>query len=235
MVPPRLEVREKGLLPYADGLVLQEQTREEVRRGSVDGVILALRHPPTLTLGRRARFEEVHVSRAERRRLGVELYYVERGGGATYHGPDQAVVYPIVHLSRLGIGVEDVIQCLADATLRYLRGFEVEASWDDSRPGVYVAGAKIASVGLQVSLGITMHGLAVHIGPNLSGFSLIDPCKCPNLEVTSLSRLADRVVDPDAAAASLARLVADGLQTLARSDKISTGLGRTRRPRGDPD
>lgn len=232
----RLEVRERGLVPYLEGLALQEEAREEVCRGGVDGVILALRHPPTLTLGRRARFEEVHVSRVDRRRLGVELYYVDRGGGATYHGPDQAVVYPVVHLERLKMGVEDLILRLADATLSFLAGSGVRASWDPSRPGVYVEGAKIASVGLQVSHGVTMHGLAVNIGADLSGFSLIDPCKSPDLVVTSLWRVTGGAsCHPDEAAASLARRLAEDLRIRPRSGTMRLPARRTRRSRGEPD
>ncbi len=230
---PILVVREVGLVPYPEGLVLQDRAREEVLAGRVAGVILALRHPPTLTLGRRARWEEVHVSREERRRLRVELYYADRGGGATYHGPDQAVVYPVVHLDRLGLGVQDLLRCLAEATLAFLAGEGVAAAWDPERPGVYVGGAKIASVGLGVSQGITTHGLAVNIGPDIAGFDLIDPCKSPGLAVTSLSGVTGRALDPDAVAASLARAVADGLRAIARSGRIVCAAHRSRRPRSD--
>ncbi len=218
-----------------EGLRFQEEAREEVLAGRADGVILALRHPPTLTLGRRAKWDEVHVSREERRLRGVELYYVDRGGGATYHGPDQAVVYPVVHLERLGIGVEDLLRCLADVTLAFLAREGVAATWDPSRPGVYVEGAKVASVGLHVSQGIVTHGLAVNIGPDVAGFSLIDPCKSPGLAVTSLSRVTGRALDPDAVAASLARAVADSLRAIARSGRIKIAARPTRRSRGDRD
>lgn len=231
---PTIVIREVGLVPYPEGLVLQDEAREEVLAGVADGVILAVRHPPTLTLGRRARWEEVHVSAEERRRLRVELYYADRGGGATYHGPDQAVVYPVVHLDRLGLGVEDLLRCLADATLAFLAGEGVAAAWDPERPGVYVGGAKIASVGLHVSQGVTTHGLAVNIGPDIAGFDLIDPCKSPGLVVTGLSRVTGLARDPDAVAASLARDVADRLRALARSDTMNTAR-RTRRSRGDRD
>lgn len=231
---PTLVIREAGLVSYPEGLRIQEEARGDVLAGRADGVILALRHPPTLTLGRRARWEEVHVSREERRRLRVALYYADRGGGATYHGPDQAVVYPVVHLDRLGLGVEDLLRCLADATLAFLAGEEVAATWDPARPGVYVGGAKIASVGLHVSQGISTHGLAVNIGPDIAGFSLIDPCKSPGLAVTSLSGVTGRALDPDAVAASLARAVADGLRDIARSGTMPAAR-RTRRSRGERD
>lgn len=232
---PTIIIRERGLVPYPEGLRLQGEAREDVLAGRADGVILALRHPPTLTLGRRARWDEVHVSREERRRRGIELYYADRGGGATYHGPDQAVVYPVVHLERLRIGVEDLLRCLADATLAFLAREGVAAVWDPSRPGVYVEGAKVASVGLHVSQGVVTHGLAVNIGPDIAGFSLIDPCKSPGLAVTSLSRVTGRSRDPDVVAASLAQAVAGGLLAIARSDRMRTANRRTRRSRGDPD
>ncbi len=218
-----------GLVPYPDGLRLQEEASEEVLAGHAHGIILALRHPPTLTLGRRARMEEVHVSRVARRLAGVDLYYTERGGGATYHGPDQAVVYPVVHLDRLGLRVEDLLDCLRDATLAFLLGAGIQAFWDRERPGVYVEGAKIASVGLHVSRGVTTHGLALNVGPDLAGFQWIDPCKCPGLLVTSLFAVTGHPDNPDRVAAHLARSVAARLRTLARSGTMRSGLRQTGR------
>lgn len=225
-------VREKGLVPYPQGLRLQEEARDEVLRGLLDGVILALRHPPTLTIGRRALVDEVLISRIYRRAIGVDLYYVERGGGATYHGPDQAVVYPVVHLERLGLGVRDLLGCIADATIAYLASEGVEASWDPTRPGVYVGGAKIASVGMLVSRGVTMHGVAVNIGPEVAGFGLIDPCNSPGLAVTSLASVSGRHPNPDEASRTLAGLVADRLRDASRSGTMKTAFTTRRSPGG---
>ncbi|MBM4398200.1 MAG: octanoyltransferase, partial [Deltaproteobacteria bacterium] len=94
-------VRQLGLVPYPAGLAAQAAAADEVRGGALDGVLLALRHTPVITMGRRTRPGDVHVPRWERRALGIDLFHTDRGGGATFHHPAQAVVYPILHLGRL--------------------------------------------------------------------------------------------------------------------------------------
>lgn len=216
-----VEVLEFGLVPYLEGLRLQEQFHKEVEQGKVDGVIMALRHPPTITLGRRAEWCEVLIPTEERRRRGIELYYVERGGGATYHGPRQAVIYPIAHLERLRVGVQELVQYLAFATIAVLGTEGVEARWDPTRPGVYVGQKKIASIGLQVTNGITMHGLALNVGPEAEGFSILVPCKEPGLRVTSVwEATGGKFVDPERMAQRLGNTLRDMLVHHYETGKI---------------
>lgn len=202
-------MRQIGLVEYVTGLTILARTAEEVRSGETAGILLVLRHPPTITLGRRTDPAELHGDASSLASLGIGLHRVDRGGGATYHYPEQAVVYPVVSLSRCRLNLDGLIGLLGRAVLAVLGDRGVNARWDPERPGVYVGGAKIASVGLHLSRDVVTHGVALNVGPDVSGFDHIDPCKEKGLEVTSLSRLVDDTPDPDAVGAALAsRLLA---------------------------
>ncbi|MBL6974474.1 MAG: lipoyl(octanoyl) transferase LipB [Deltaproteobacteria bacterium] len=198
-------MRQIGFVEYDAGLTILARTAEEVRGGDLCGILLVLRHPKTITLGRRTEPGELHGDARSLQGLGIGLCRVERGGGATYHYPEQAVVYPVVSLSRCRLDLDRLIGLLGSAVLSVLEADGVKAQWDPERPGVYVDGAKIASVGLHLSRDVVTHGVALNVGPDVSGFDHIDPCKERGLKVTSLSHLVDDPPDPDAVGAAVAR------------------------------
>ena len=200
-----VEIRQLGLMPYAKGLFEQARAVVEVRAGERAGIVLTVRHPPVITLGRRAGREELHVGRWDRRALGIDLFHVDRGGGATYHYPTQAVVYPVLHLRRLGLTMKALVEAVGCAAVGLLATWGIDAKWDPARPGVYVGGAKIASIGFHLAGDVTTHGVALNVGPEVDGFRLIDPCKEPGLPITSLAHLLGRILDPDEVAMDLAR------------------------------
>ena len=206
-----LAIRQIGLVPYPSGLIEQARAAAEVRDGPSRGVVLVTRHPPSITLGRRADPAELHLSRWDRRALGIDLYHVDRGGGATYHYPGQAVVYPVLHLGRLGLTVAGLLDALSGALGALLLDHGVRGTWDPERPGMYVGGAKVASVGLHVRGEVTTHGLALNVGPGCDGFRHIDPCKVRGLPVTSLAHLIGYEPDPDAVGLDLGRRIAAAL------------------------
>lgn len=214
-----LEVRVLGLVPYRQGLKVQQRVREEVASGARPGVLLALRHPPVITLGRRTDPQEVHRSPEDLARLGIDLVAVDRGGGATWHYPEQAVVYPVLDLQVLRLTVPALLQCLGDAVVDCLARLGVEALWDPDRPGAYVEGAKIASVGLHLHRGISTHGIAVNLGRDLRGFRWVDPCKMAGLPVTSVEDRTGRCPDPDGVARDLALALARRLPVPERLDR----------------
>jgi lipoate-protein ligase B len=214
-----VEIRQLGLLPYVKGLFEQARAVVEVRRGALDGIVLVVRHPPVVTFGRRAARQELHVDRWQRRGLGVDLFHVDRGGGATYHYPGQAVVYPVLHLGRLGLTMKTLAEAVGRATVGVLQGHGIEAKWETGRPGVYVAAAKIASVGFHLAGEVTTHGVALNVGPEVDGFQLIDPCKERNLRVTSIAHLLGRILDPDEVGSDLARAVVAEIEAGLKTDQ----------------
>jgi len=203
--------RQLGIVEYSDCMRIQADIGAEVRKGVFVGMLLVVRHPPTITLGRRTDPGEVHASPDELHAMGIRLHRVERGGGATYHYPGQAVVYPILSLPRFKLGVDELIERIGAAVVSTLGRYGINASWDPRRPGGYVEGAKIASVGIHVSHNITTHGMALNVGPDIRGFDLIDTCKQRGLEITSMAHLLEDPPSPDDVGLSFAKDLTAGL------------------------
>lgn len=149
-----------------------------------------LQHPRVFTLGQAGRHE--HLLAAG----DIEVVQSDRGGQITYHGPGQLVMYTLVDLRRLGLGIRTLVQRLEDAVIDLLRAHGIDGERRAGAPGVYVAGAKVAALGLRVRNGCTYHGVALNVDVDLEPFSRIDPCGYPELAVT---RLADLGVSLDAA------------------------------------
>jgi len=208
-------IHQAGLTRYKAGLQLQADFAGEVRAGGSHGVIIAIRHPAVITMGRRASESELHVTPERLAELGIDLFNVDRGGGATFHYPEQAVLYPILNLTALKLTVPALLRISGDAVLEALKSHGVQGFWDESRPGVYMPdGAKIASVGYHLSKGLTTHGIAINTGRGWDGFKLIDPCKVANQKITSVQDLTGVAPDPDqfalAVASSMKRMLGAG-------------------------
>ncbi len=150
-----------------------------------------LEHDPVFTLGQAGKREHV-LSPGE-----IPVIPVDRGGQVTYHGPGQIVAYPLLDLRRLGIGVRDLVCRIEQAIIDTLAEWNIVAERREGAPGVYVAGAKVAALGLRVRRGCTFHGLAFNIDMDLEPFRRINPCGYAGLQVTQVvdlggpSRLAE--------------------------------------------
>ena len=188
-----------GLCAYDVSLARQDAAWERRRRGGPD-VCLALEHPPTITLGRRADRRDVHVADAELARRGVTCHSIERGGGATYHAPGQLVIYPIVALGARGFGVRTFVATLEAIMIDVARAAGVTARRDARGRGVWTARGKLGAVGIRVREGIATHGLALNVDVDLDGYALITPCGMRGVPTTSLRR--------EGARATVAELVA---------------------------
>jgi lipoyl(octanoyl) transferase len=139
-----------------------------------------LEHPPVFTLGQAGRAEHV-LDPGE-----IPVLKVDRGGQVTYHGPGQLIAYLLLDLRRAGIGIKRLVHLLEQAVVDLLTEYGIAAARRANAPGVYVAGAKIASLGLRVRNGCSFHGLALNVALDLAPFSRIDPCGHPGLTVTRL-------------------------------------------------
>ncbi|MHB8744016.1 MAG: lipoyl(octanoyl) transferase LipB [Sulfuricaulis sp.] len=178
--------------------------------------IWLLEHPPVFTMGLKGRNGErtdIH---------GIPLVYTDRGGDITYHGPGQLVAYLLLDLHRLGRGAKHLVSAMEQAVIDLLSNYHVHAQRRAGAPGVYVANAKIAALGLRVRQGASYHGIAFNLDMDLTPFSYIDPCGYPGLPVTQLADLAGPR-DMDAIGADLIKLLADSLGytgCLLSSDKL---------------
>jgi lipoyl(octanoyl) transferase len=143
-------------------------------------------HPPVYTLGMNG--DPAHILDAGE----VPVVRTDRGGQVTYHGPGQLVLYTLVDLQRRRLGARRMVSALEQAVIGLLRQYGLKAQARSDAPGVYVDGAKIASLGLRIRRGCCYHGVALNVRPELEAFGRINPCGHAGLPVT---RLADLGVD----------------------------------------
>lgn len=192
----RYQVLRLGRMDYATAWELQRRLAEDVRQGGTERLIL-LEHPPTYTLGARAREAHLLVSEATLRALGAQVFRVDRGGDVTYHGPGQLVGYPILDVRARGLGPVAYVRLLEETIIEALRSFGVTGTRVEGYPGVWVDGAKIAAIGVRIAGGVSMHGFALNVNTDLSFFERIVPCGLKDVSVTSLQAVLGRAVDLD--------------------------------------
>lgn len=156
-----------------------------------------LEHPPVYTLGLGADAAHGPDYSLHGEAAAIPIVRVERGGEVTYHGPGQAVVYTLVDLARREIKVREFVRLLEQSIIDVLAAHGVAAARRPGAPGVYVADAKVAALGLRVTRGCAFHGLALNVDLDLSPFAAINPCGFPGLQVT---RTRDLGVAEDSAA-----------------------------------
>ncbi len=195
-----------GRMPYPEAWDLQLRLVEARSQGRVDhDVILFVEHPPVYTLGRRGGRENLLVPEETLRQSGISIVQVERGGNITYHGPGQLVVYPIVHLPGFGIGVVDMVDRLEEVMIRTCTAWDVAAGRNALNRGAWVGMKKIGSIGIAVRRGVSFHGLALNVNPDLQPFGFIQPCGLKGVGVTSIAREIGRPVAMQEALATAKR------------------------------
>ena len=177
-----------GRVSYADGLAIQQRVIAARKAGEIGDTLLMLEHPPVLTLGRNAKRTNILASDELLKAKGVELHEVNRGGDVTYHGPGQLVGYPIIDLrgdlpGKKGphLGPVDFVRLLEEVLIRTCGRTGV---W--TVPNGSVPEKKVAAIGVHVSQGVTSHGFALNVSPDMRDFQWIVPCGIADREVTSL-------------------------------------------------
>lgn len=201
----------EGLLPYGEGLRLQYALHADRCAGRRGDTLLAVEHAPVFTLGRSASPAHLLWDAAILRARGVEVVETDRGGDITYHGPGQAVVYPVVDLAARGIGVRDYVFRLEEAVIGTLGAFGLEAGRDPRNRGVWIGNAKICAIGVRVARHTTLHGLALNINTDLSYFGGIVPCGLADADVTSMAEERGAPLDFGAVRAVLLERLAKAL------------------------
>jgi lipoyl(octanoyl) transferase len=146
-----------------------------------------LEHPPVYTQGQAGKAEHLIAA------TDIPVVPIDRGGQITYHGPGQVVAYVQVDLRRRGYGIRELVSRMEQAVIDLLAAHGVTAERQAGAPGVYVAGAKIAALGLRVRHGCTYHGLAFNVDMDLAPFAAINPCGYPGMAVTQCRDLGVRL------------------------------------------
>jgi lipoyl(octanoyl) transferase len=194
-----LNVLQFGRTDYAAGLELQQRLIEARHDSRIGNTLVLLEHPPVLTLGRNASRANILATDEFLAYRGVEVHEINRGGDVTYHGPGQLVGYPIFDLRSFTprLGAVEFVRMIEEALIRACADFGVQATRVAQRTGVWtpagggVLEKKIAAIGVHIARGITSHGFAFNVNPDLRDFQLIVPCGIADREVTSLEREAD--------------------------------------------
>jgi lipoyl(octanoyl) transferase len=202
--PANLAVRDLGCMPYPEAMSLQDELVEARLNGTIPDTLLLLEHPPVITLGRRGSLSDVFVSERDLVREAIAVEHTTRGGLVTYHGPGQLVGYPIVHLRERKLSIPCYVRALELAIIAALAELGIEAHLDDEHIGVWTSSGKIAAIGVAQRHGVTLHGFAVNLQPNLDHFALINPCGIGHLGVTSAEVLLGYRVDINAFKSTIA-------------------------------
>jgi lipoyl(octanoyl) transferase len=216
-----LRVMELGTVEYRAAWALQQHIAAERQRDAIDDTVLLLEHPPVYTLGRRATMEHVLLDAEQRATAGIDVVEVDRGGDVTYHGPGQLVVYPVVRLAGQR-HVVDFVRALEEVAIVALASLEVIGERRDGLTGVWVGREKIVAIGVRVGAGgVTSHGLALNVAPDLLHFGGIVPCGLATEGVTSLAALgrpADMAIAYEAMRRGLAQVLDASLTDVPSED-----------------
>lgn len=193
-----MKIIDFGLAPYKEILQLQEKLfndlkEKKIRGEEIEEHILAGEHYPVITLGRRAKEENLLAETSLLNSRGIEVYHIGRGGDITYHCPGQVILYPILDLERHKLGVKDYVHLLEEMVIKVLSEFGIKGERVEGATGVWIGKGtenerKICAMGIKCSRFCTMHGLALNVNSDLSGFNLINPCGFKDKAVTSVTQ-----------------------------------------------
>jgi lipoyl(octanoyl) transferase len=160
---------------------MQEFT--DTRDENTPDEIWFVEHPPVFTMGLNASDEHLLAPG------DIPVVQIDRGGQVTFHGPGQLMVYPLIDIRRSNIGVRNLVTALEQSVVDLAAEYNLEAIARADAPGVYVAGDKLASVGLRIRRGASFHGMALNVDIELEPFTRINPCGYAELQMTDLHRL----------------------------------------------
>lgn len=200
-----------GLVDYQKAWDLQRTIHEEVASGSRPNTLLLLEHPSVYTAGRRTDV-------SERPTDGTPVIDVDRGGRITWHGPGQLVGYPIVKLQK-PTELVGFVREIEAGLIQVCADLGITAARVDGRSGVWIQDAqgdrKIAAIGIRVAKGVTMHGFALNVNPDLAAFRQIVPCGIADADVTSLEIELARSITIDEVAPLVERHVFESLKKVS--------------------
>ena len=196
-----------GLVEYHSALATQREIHSEVSQSSLGNTLILLEHPSVYTAGRRTLDSEKPID-------GTPVVEVDRGGKITWHGPGQLVGYPIVRLANPHELV-GFVRTIEAALIKVCAEFGIATQCISKRSGVWVVDdrgeRKIAAIGIRVAKGVTMHGFALNVNPDMSAFGQIIPCGIADADVTSLAKELGRDISVSEVAPLVQRHMIDAL------------------------
>ncbi len=197
---------------YGHAWLVQRELHRLVRQGQAPPTLLLLEHPPTYTMGRRGGWHHLQTPAQSLAKVGYAFWHSDRGGDITYHGPGQLVGYPILPIAQWGLDVRTYVRLLENVLMESLRHFDIESHREDDFPGLWCGFNKIAAIGVRIAEGVSMHGFALNVAPNLKDFEHIIPCGLHGRGVTSMAQSAPDTATISTVAPLVASRLADALQ-----------------------
>jgi len=185
----RCVVHQLGRIEYQAAFQLRKKLLPQRAENRIADTLLLLEHPPTITVGKSGRLENVLASPAKLARAGVSLIFTDRGGDVTYHGPGQLVGYPILDLRERDRDVHRYVRNIEEVLIRTLADYGISSGRDHNHAGVWTGDMEIAALGLSIRRWVTMHGFALNVNTDLDHFTLINPCGFTNKTATSIACL----------------------------------------------
>ena len=196
MAAADLHVVHLGVVEYREAHALQERLRAARVAGAVGDTLLLLEHPPVYTRGRRPDPDGLPMGEDWYRTQGIDVVETKRGGRATYHGPGQLVGYPIMETTDVVAFVRTMERALVAALADEGLAARTRTDEGPDYTGVWIGERKVASIGINVSRGVTTHGFAVNVRNDLQPFEWIVACGLPDVRMTSVQEAMRRVDDP---------------------------------------
>ena len=206
-----IEIQRSGLVPYEEALANQRFVHSEVSQGIRPNTLILLEHPSVYTAGKRT-------TEIEKPSDGTPVIDVDRGGKITWHGPGQLVGYPIVKLAK-PTELVGFVREIEAGLIKVCSEFGITTQRVDGRSGVWIRDAlgdrKIAAIGIRVAQGVSMHGFALNVNPELGAFNRIIPCGIDDAEVTSMAQELSRVISIDEVAPVVEKFLTETLMKVS--------------------
>ncbi|CAN2203441.1 LipB Lipoate-protein ligase B [Candidatus Nanopelagicaceae bacterium] len=206
-----IEIQRSGLVPYEEALANQRFVHSEVSQGIRPNTLILLEHPSVYTAGKRT-------SEIEKPTDGTPVIDVDRGGKITWHGPGQLVGYPIVKLAK-PTELVGFVREIEAGLIKVCSEFGITTQRVDGRSGVWIRDArgdrKIAAIGIRVAQGVSMHGFALNVNPELGAFNRIIPCGIDDAEVTSMAQELSRDISIDEVAPVVEKFLTETLMKVS--------------------
>lgn len=200
-----IDFKDIGVVEYGNAYEMQLQIfnktiEEKQNKLQTNNLVIYVEHPHVYTLGKSGDFANLIIPEDFLKKINATFYRTDRGGDITYHGYGQIVIYPIFDLDNFGILIKRYIHSIEEVIIRTLKEYNIEAERIESASGVWLTqnrtkAEKICALGVRVSRGVTMHGLAFNINTDLKYFEYINPCGFTDKGVTSLQRELGREID----------------------------------------
>ena len=189
-----LDIYRFDTLDYADALNMQLDLQKRRQNDEINDSLILLEHPPVLTIGRNGSAGDILLGENTLEKKGITVHRISRGGDVTYHGPGQLTAYIIINLYREQKSLRRLVEKLEQVVIDLLeREFGIRTERHPSYRGVWYGDKKISALGISVDRGVTMHGIALNVQPDLTHFSWIIPCGIRDKSVTSIEEITGKM------------------------------------------